>query len=1303
MTEVDDLLASLKEMRSKSIDQQEVIQKLVQIQNQVKYSNFHNLNPEKITATFEDIWLFLLFASSQTSNNAIRIATIRTAALFIFHLTPFFPNEMQKSFSTVAMISTIDVTESSLISAVFAYITFHIPTPLRNQFLASCPIFHHLTQGNQSSDYFISLLSHFRHLGIEWYRALVNTFLNKTMSEENDNLFWRGVVQIVSENLVLFKEVYDTIYNSKFYEKNIFFVKSLITIPDAPINQVDLYDIAEFSLNSLENVRNIKCNEKCSMIKILSLNNDSYKVEVSDFADNKITLDLIGIKQNKTFQKVLNIEDFASNPEFYLLDIPVSLLFPTGDEGPTLLAAKMTALIAKLKNSDDELTEKILDIVKNMVSKSYDTTVSSCFQGISNSAPLIDRKDVLLKLMIKLVDSIYCDSLSWFHDMDRLKVLNSIPLDILIQSVGMECVYVCFDQVLIWSKEKNEKLSAVARDVMLSFISQTDREILIDRIIHKCDIFDSFDLTRTLQLLNKYLENNARTVTLNGFCVTICQIFSLYPTIPELYIQICKFLSFFKLRKMKMQTLNICLAVIIASYQIITGLPAYINGIDETLVEDFTKMLNSVWSKDAFDIVHKNLNLYSDVNPFLAETLNLLLSIGRVHSSLIEPIVKYTINFFPYKASKFLYQNWNKLKIGDKIQILCNFSSIIKYDSGFDCAGIFFELYMKTVIQDKDSPEMKSTLALLKKFLNKSIEFYPIISEQTLLNFLHFDKFVHPKKAFNFDILPEPKRSNLIKLVNNENSELVLNDNEPDLIESQQYVSVDFKFEKPKVTTMEQLSQKLEYDNPLIEIQFYYKTCHYSEDEIRKMHSLYLEDVSCYSKLLNALEKYARQNNIELDWKNKEFNYDDLLKKEKLKKEDIISISKNIQFINPNEMLTKLLKIVTETTKEYNLKLLLITIGNVIQRIEGPITYEISHEIITNFNENFSKLPKRELLISLIPLCKNVRKSGRPLNFLNRLSTVIPLHSVCSDSLIRCYAYCQNLSNNDLKTNIKRLIESNSLPSLFISGVRLMLILFSSQPSVVVDLLVKFLPAFINLFERYNRIAPINTIVDKLFTSIFQKNNYSTLSFYLNYKISNFVIPQDANFVSYSSSFPCIIKYLMTIPTINAFSIIPNNSKIVYNKKVYFELIKMKIRQAEHKKELAIEKAQEFCKMIPNLYLVHLESYVNQWISILTQYTSFQNAVEIMIPIGNTQFNPFFLGTMRYIVTHNDKITDDEINFLFDWKIKTFSKAFKYALSRNSDLIKMGIKLSYFQDDCDESLTLISKTKDLYDKLKKSQ
>lgn len=1589
MSDFEEMLAALKEMKHESGDVQAHLAHLLEIQNKAKLSNFQRFTSEKVSQVLDDFWLFLMHSSSNSLNTSIRIAAVRAAAYLTLNLYPFYPEEVKNTFSTIATISTIDMSASSLIASVFGIISYHISTPYRSNFLQSCPIFHHITEFKTNQEHFISSLSHYSHLGLEFHRDIIKCFMSKITADTNDKLYWHAVIEIVTKNpKEFFNEVFTSLCENNYYQIYIQFMSCLLTIPEAPINSVDLYEIAKYALKMLadysNNSRDLTINEKSAIFTILSLKPNSFFVKCSIEEKDKLKITLSDSLQSNEVEQICQISMLNDIPEFYLLSLPCELAFPDTEEGSTLLAAKISLLTSYLDSEDENLVQKILDIIKSYVSKPYDTTVSACFQGMSKSIPKLKKKDVLDSLTKILDLNFFSPSLSWFHDMDRLKVIDSLPLDAIARALGNKTILPSFNQVLIWAKEKNDKLAKYAQQVLIhTYILQSDAELLLAKIIKECDIFDTFDLLRTLEILNQYLEKYRKQFMphfLIDFCKSMMQLFSLYPDDPDVYIQLLTFISHFHIKKLRTFSVHICLAVIISTYNIITGMNETIKELDNGLVEREYNMVNSVLSKQSMDIIKENLNNYSSYAPHLYATLRFLISVQKIDFAHVQQVVHYTINLFPYEASQLAFKHWKYLPQMTRTSFISNNYNVIKNAGGFNCAGIWFELYIKTsetVPESNNSSyptvssgpfaystysnknsfaslnskiNYSSAFDCLKEFLDKSLDSMSLIDERVILYYIHFFKYAYPTKEFNFNLIPDYKRARVITLINRipskmrkrrsknlssssfnqgklnppltpsssapiyegiksssiitsqltlplapsllpvfpesfgqaeqskvvkksssanlnnisdsnlidltpENtskSNLIPNDNSdnedalsqhesdngsdsdsesesdgasdsiclPNSIQksgsdslsgSSQigsessflssnafnasadqssvdltdlssvasndsfrrnsflsesidssigsanispsssvntllqidendvdhedvfvgiYVPIDFPFEKPKITTMDQLSDKLPIDDPLVEIQLKHSTYDFDEEELLEVYEYYSKENNHH--MIDLILKYAKKHEIELEIPNEIKIKDEnpvpithtiaiMKETDKLSKKQLNELchylndnfTTNIQpntrksselekeelEENPESLaiIKKLLNCLTETTKEIKLKYLLLSLTNVLCTY-NRIPFETAKLIITNFNDNFNKLPQNELSMLIESFCQRVCKKGRPARFLTRMQSITSIYNVGGNYITNSLALCKLLVQKDATTITQRFLTDKGLPSTFRNSTILLALLTKDPNIIAIDLFTASLQSIMGVYKTFKRNEPVHRQVSILFNTVFKEKNFEAIGRAYSVTISGFQLPSNSLYSSYSICIPRFAKFILNYSRAN-YDL--KDSRLVPFCKEYFELLNVEIQFSDDKKPFVLKKIETFIEAIEKgkVCIEKLDEYILNWFLFLNQFFKFESIMKKLLPIAKIRFASFFLGVLKFVKLHKKDLSPEEMEIITKWKAKCHSSAFKFALTKNIDLINAAIQLSLYEEDNEDSEELVMKCERYYQKI----
>ena len=172
------LVDSLARAEDNSEDIDLTMNCLMQIQQYVNAKFFSGQNESQILEVFSQIWKFLLFAANNNTVS-VRLATYKTAGLFLLKNTPFFAKEVTKSFSETATQTTIEIKSSIILASSFAFICNLIPESNLKDFIENTPIFHHFTVVDPVfSDHLSTVISKLKRLELDWMRSLLLSYLD---------------------------------------------------------------------------------------------------------------------------------------------------------------------------------------------------------------------------------------------------------------------------------------------------------------------------------------------------------------------------------------------------------------------------------------------------------------------------------------------------------------------------------------------------------------------------------------------------------------------------------------------------------------------------------------------------------------------------------------------------------------------------------------------------------------------------------------------------------------------------------------------------------------------------------------------------------------------------------------------------------------------------------------------------------------------------------------------------------------------------------------------------------------------
>jgi hypothetical protein len=140
-------------------------------------TSFRRLTDSDVEGALTIVWKFLLFAAANPSSS-IRLSAYQTTGSFLLQLTPYFPVQIQRTFSHVSMLTTIDLKSSAIIASAFAFISRGIAFPFLGDFLDSTPVFHHFAISDPIfSEHLSSIVANLGNLGLDWYHTLLHSFL----------------------------------------------------------------------------------------------------------------------------------------------------------------------------------------------------------------------------------------------------------------------------------------------------------------------------------------------------------------------------------------------------------------------------------------------------------------------------------------------------------------------------------------------------------------------------------------------------------------------------------------------------------------------------------------------------------------------------------------------------------------------------------------------------------------------------------------------------------------------------------------------------------------------------------------------------------------------------------------------------------------------------------------------------------------------------------------------------------------------------------------------------------------------
>ncbi|OHS99682.1 hypothetical protein TRFO_08323 [Tritrichomonas foetus] len=721
-------------------------------------------------------------------------------------------------------------------------------------------------------------------------------------------------------------------------------------------------EVASIDKESLENGEN----------NLKSILNHEKSHDEFDVGDDDVISITVSNKVN-TITKDFNAKTFLTIPAFYDIGPPVEYLFPSEDDGFTILSVKLRNLIPHINNP--KYTNKIINIVKAIINKPYDSYQSTCFQAIAQALPNINGQKERKLLFNELEKLFYSKSASWFHDLEILNIMKCYSGEFIIQTYGdSPRTANFFNQLIKFSKMSNDTLSQAAQDSMKLLSSS---EQFVKTVMHQCDLFNPIDFQRTLQILS---NNSCQNMT-SQFIPLVFEAFDFYSYDKNVFTSICKFLSNFSLEKLPPSILNSCLLVLSATYTVITGISWIVT--NNTNLESYEKVYQIIKesiSTQPLDIITHKIFDYTNVLTLTVEVLNLIKSIEQIDASIIFDIIDHLFLLFPSLCTNIFWAHRGKLTTDQIITILNRFYIRIFYVPGSDVAKIWCQQIIIIIYNDPTkSDALRKTIDAMTKYTNKILSDvinglnsnFNNIPNSTLHVFSKFNQLLSQEKIIIPETVGSKKNTPRIKKI----------------LHQKIKNAAKRKSVFPKIFKKDQLTLKFNLNDPIIETQLRYNTYKFSNDEISQLLSLFMKKSS--KSGLHALCRYAKSNNLILPELNKSQNsltLHHLKSMEKIKFKDLVHFSENQNNENSSEFLDFIFTQIYKDLKPKTISLYLIFLANILNRANKVKMKTASNIIeILNKNKNNFNIDLIMMVVALLSQKLPKKKTTKGLHY--RLQT----------------------------------------------------------------------------------------------------------------------------------------------------------------------------------------------------------------------------------------------------------------------------------------------------------------------------
>ena len=561
---MDEFRALLSQAQASDAHSSDIQNVLLQIQKSVNFALFRNLPLEQIESVLGEIWKFLLFSAAHSASS-IRLASYRATGIFLLRITPYFPQQVQRTFSKVSEGSTVDLKSSAVIAASFAFISRTVALPYLERFLDTTPVYHDFAISDPIfSEHLGAIISNIGNVGLDWFRTLLHSFL-ALVATSTDRYLLHSIVAIVKHHPVeLVSDILQFVKeqaNMKAYLALVSFV--LTSMKRVRFDDFDLYDVARESVDVLEKAEEANLTDIDSAMQILSIQSKSFSLEIEGVDDDNLVLVLSGKGDKK--QVAFNIKQYRNRTAFFLLQLPLRYAQPDIEkDGALTLTAKLLCM-ASVVVKHPELAPTLFQVVETNMQKEYCDIVSACMQAMSKCLFVLLEQCDRKKVVSIVYKAIFTQPVSWFHAADILRILDAIPVDEHEAFFGQGADIEIIDLWIRLCLSQNELVGKKAEKALVAAVRESSFEIVTTRICLHLDTYDRTSLMRLLRLLTLVLEKypDQSKEHIKPTMWVVIELCELYQDDIQVLEVSFEFLSHFEIDSIK-ESLKACMSVMFA-------------------------------------------------------------------------------------------------------------------------------------------------------------------------------------------------------------------------------------------------------------------------------------------------------------------------------------------------------------------------------------------------------------------------------------------------------------------------------------------------------------------------------------------------------------------------------------------------------------------------------------------------------------------------------------------------------------------------------------------------------------------
>ncbi|EAY21679.1 hypothetical protein TVAG_237050 [Trichomonas vaginalis G3] len=763
------LVDSLARAEDNSEDIDLTMNCLMQIQQYVNAKFFSGQNESQILEVFSQIWKFLLFAANNNTVS-VRLATYKTAGLFLLKNTPFFAKEVTKSFSETATQTTIEIKSSIILASSFAFICNLIPESNLKDFIENTPIFHHFTVVDPVfSDHLSTVISKLKRLELNWMRSLLLSYLD-VLDPQSERYLFKSISACVKNfKHKLMPEVLNYVYKQENPSIHLPLLSYIFTAVPMNTNELDLARLAEIIYNVLTDKKEHEQAIIDSSFHILSLQSNSFKTVFKEVNSN--TLELT-IETNKILNCKINYTKYNFMPSFYKMKLPFDMLVPKQNDAVMIIPAKIITLGTLATQNQTEY----LNILDSFITDKFDDRSDAACTSLSNCINKLEITNQLAHLFTKIV---FAKQTSWFHSLSILKLIKAASISTVISLIGAAKINDIVSLIIELCYNLNDNVSSKSLQVLVKFIRDEDVSLVCNKLMQNLDLTESMNFATSFKILTelKKFHPHADDPSMVAMVDIACEYLSMFRSDFATAIVLMEFLSLCDLSNARPSLVSevfyIVSSISYASLEFYSGL---VTSKADTF---YINLVNSDISSKNVDIISGNaLNYDSFLAPLLA-SLKLLLNIPRLFSmaSVVTNIARQVVKIAPYESSLLFIKYWDDLQTQDKQSALLMLPSFIKLSNSKPTVANWCTLMIAFITERQISHELTETRDCLGELSDNFLNQQDKLTDEELTAFIAYRSvFYYDKERIEklISTLDEERKQNVADIMSKRDSKIYM-------------------------------------------------------------------------------------------------------------------------------------------------------------------------------------------------------------------------------------------------------------------------------------------------------------------------------------------------------------------------------------------------------------------------------------------------------------------------------------------------------------------------------------------------